>query len=231
MLARYEYNPGAVNRNTKAVAITQPVQYAVAHLQTYLNRLSKSTLKDGNDDDVDVTQFPLTGLIVSGQQPVDFNFLPKTDGDQAYLVYDSQTQKSDGTYYTPSATVDHTGPVSTLLLQSADVTDPALDVVTVVAEFQNTGTTAFRGKNGTIRPGTKFYLVGTVPFTMPEASQTEDYRKRVFTKHYTTVLNISLTSLKNAYNVLPDILAPRLELGIQLTPQWQASTPTNVEME
>ena len=50
----------------------------------------------------------------------------------------------------------------------------------------------------------------------------------MFTQDYTTTVNMRVTSLANAYNCMPDLLEPRLEIGVQLTTKWEQTTPTNI---
>jgi len=41
---------------------------------------------------------------------------------------------------------------------------------------------------------------------------------------------MKVESLEKAYNVLPDVLAPSLEVGIQVTRKWIQSTTTTVAL-
>ena len=50
------------------------------------------------------------------------------------------------------------------------------------------------------------------------------------TKDYTTTVGITFVSLAKAYNTVPDLLSPQLEVGVQLTPQWTLVTPTIVPL-
>ena len=99
--------------------------------------------------------------------------------------------------------------------------------MTVVVEFENQSNTTFRGVDGVIYPGTRFYLVGKVT---PTATPVEDHEKRVFTQDYTTTMQMTINSLANAYNILPNILSPRLELGIEIMP-WREAHGTNVPLD
>ena len=99
--------------------------------------------------------------------------------------------------------------------------------VPVALEFIN-NSVDFKGLNGIVLKGTKFYLVGEIdPEQFKEDSRTE-IRDRVFTQDYTTTLNIKVTGLEKAYNVVPNLLSPRLEMGIELVPKWVATTPDEV---
>lgn len=237
VLANYDQN-GVVDEGTKSVAINTPLQYGVACLSTKLSR-SPETFIDGDETrlkygvDWNDSSFPMTAVIVGGQYPVGFDFVPETyaaersDADLRY-VYDSQVRtrqtgsSTDYFYLTPS---EQTGSTNTLLLQSYEK-----GKVTVVLEFENRSDKKFRGKDGIVYPGTKFYLVGYVdPTVHPDAG---NYGNRVFTKDYVTTLTMTVgaNSFKNAYCVMPDLLAARMEIGVLLVPMWNAITPTNVEL-
>ena len=60
--------------------------------------------------------------------------------------------------------------------------------------------------------------------------QSEDYKNRAFTKNYITQGTVKISSLKQAYPYLPDLLDPRLEIAVKLVPEWIQSTTTNVPL-
>ena len=228
VLADYEYDNASVNGNTQAVAIKDPLQYGVAHLQIALKMTGTSVLKDarGNNvpvvDDTNSPNFPLTGIIVGGQLPVGFDFSPNTsypvysEGDVKF-IYDNQLP----TLYL-SSSADATEVTNTLVLQSYDH-----QKVPVLLEFINNSGVNFKGQDGIVYQGTKFYLAGEVDpadGTGGDASAVG----RVFTQDHTTTLNMKVTSLAKAYNVVPNLLSPRLELGIQLVPKWTSTTPEEI---
>lgn len=223
VLADYEYDNASVNGNTQAVAIKDPLQYGVAHLQIALKMTDTSVLKDARGINVPVgtENFPLTGIIVGGQLPVGFDFSPNTsypvysEGDVKF-IYDNQLP----TLYL-SSSADATEVTNTLVLQSYDH-----QKVPVLLEFINNSGVNFKGQDGIVYQGTKFYLAGEVDpadGTGGDASAVG----RVFTQDYTTTLNMKVTSLAKAYNVVPNLLAPRLELGIQLV-LWTSTTPEEI---
>ena len=229
----YEYQDNAaVTHNTRSVAIKEPLQYGVARLQVKLIKTA-STLEDAKGADIPVgaTSFPLTGIIVGGQMPVGFDFAPTTsypvysETDIVY-VYDNQV-KTNGTsgneYFYLSSAADATQMTNTLVLQSYDH-----KVVPVVLEFINNSGYDFEGLDGTVLKGTKFYLVALIdPATKSGDPQTV-IRDRVFTQDYTTILNMKVTGLAKAYNVVPNLLSSRLELGIELVSQWASTTPEEI---
>ena len=225
ILADYEYENGVVSPNTTSVAIKEPLQYGVAHAQIILKKTDSSSLTDagGTTIPVGTTNFPLTGVIIGGQLPVGYDFTPTT----AYPIYSEADMKFIYDNQLPtlnlSSSADANLIVNTLVLQTYDNKK-----VPVVLEFTNNSGMDFKGLDGIVMKGTKFYLVGEIdPEQFKDDSRTE-IRDRVFTQDYTTTLNIKVTGLEKAYNVVPNLLSPRLEMGIELTPKWVATTPDEV---
>ena len=217
-LDTYYTGSTAVNTNTKAVAVENPIQYGVGRLDLTLTTMS-ATLRDAKDEVVSntsMTTLPLTGVIIGGQHTVGFNMKPQgaqTDVDGRF-IYETNV---DNTNY---ATEGYK--TSTLVLQSYDN-----EKVPVILEFQNNTANSFTGKDGTVYPGTRFYLIAMID---PAGKGTGDYANRVFTQDYTTTMSMSVTSLAKAYTCMPDLLAPRLEIGVQVVTKWIQATTTNVEL-
>ena len=227
ILDKYEFTNGIVTSNTTAVAIKDPLQYAVARVVVKL-ATTDATLKDANNENITVgaTSFPLTGIIIGGQLPVGFDFKPTTtypvysESDMKY-IYDSQVKTDTDEYFYLSTS--ESAEINTLVLQSYDNKK-----VPVVLEFINNSGRDFAGLGGIVLQGTKFYLAGEVdPSDFSEDPRTE-IRDRVFTQDYTTTLNMKVTGLAKAYNVVPNLLSPRLELGIELVTKWVSTTPEEV---
>jgi len=224
ILADYEYADGVVSSNTTSVAIKEPLQYGVAHVQIKLKKTDNTYLTDagGREISVGLANFPLTGVIIGGQLPVGFDFTPTT----AYPIYSEADMKFIYDNQLPtlslSSSADAAQLINTLVLQSYDHKK-----VPVALEFTN-NSEDFKGLGGIVLKGTKFYLVGEIdPEQFKDDSRTE-IRDRVFTQDYTTTLNMKITGLEKAYNVVPNLLSPRLEMGIRLEPKWAATTPDEV---
>lgn len=243
--SQYQYQPGTVTIDTKSVAIHDPLQYAVGRLKmTMVAETTTETLKDAADISVPLTNpetnepsFPLTGVIVCNQHPVDFNFKPVlVNGVASHVddrfIYDSQVKKSDNTYCYLTTTEESDIP-STLVLQTYDTGEgndkKGSEEVTIVMEFLNQSGQAFEGKNCIIYPDTKFYLIGKVdPLEATSSTETPESKGRVFTQDHVTTVNTKVQSLANAYNVLPDLIGGRLELGVELVSSWVQAETTNV---
>ena len=225
----------AVTESTRAVALKDPVQYAVAHLQVNVQAkptaTGGTTFKDAADKDITIgtEKFPLTGVIVGGQKPLDFKFVPTTSIDaNVKFVYDSQvnTYDSENGTYAHYLSTSESETTNTLVLQSVDAED-----VTFILEFENKSGALFHGVNNEIiYPDTRFYMVGEIICANGSGGD-EKSTGRVFTKAYTTVVNATVGSLAEAYNVLPNILSSNLEIGVETTPQWIAATPSTVILE
>jgi hypothetical protein len=198
-------------------------------------------LKDKEGNDVSLknrenNSFKITGLIVSGQYPVNFDFTPKLDGaseDNEHFVYDSYLS-STPMYLTTSETSE-TSPFYTLVMQTHDYED-----VTIILELENNSGMDFVGENGTVYNGTKFYLAGKVELSKGklskgnasvDASEQDDVKSRVFTQDHTTEIRMQVSSLAKAYNVMPNIQSGRLEVGIKINLKWAQATPQTIEFE
>lgn len=224
VLADYEFANGLVSTNTQAVAIREPLQYGVARLQIKLKE-TDDYLQDSKGSYVEVgtDKFPLTGVLVGGQLPVGFDFKPTTtypiysEADIKY-IYDNQLPEL---YLSSSA--DATQMINSLVLQTYDNKK-----VPVVLEFINNSDKDFEGVDGTVYRGTKFYLAAEIDPATKSEDPNETIRDRVFTQDYTTTLNMKVTGLAKAYNVVPNLLSPRLELGVELVTKWAATTPEEV---
>lgn len=227
-----ETNPIQVEADTKTVAIADPLQYAVARLALKV-RAEYNDLKyregAGNtisingvdEEEAPINYFRLTGVIVSGQRLVNYQFKPASnlDSDMKF-VYDTQVGND---FYLTTTDFDNAKEFNTLLLQSCDGED-----VKVILEFEYTGTQEFKCLNGYVYPNTRFYLVGELKLDNATASEgmPEPDKHRVFTQDYTTSVEMTVKTLEKAYNVLPSILAKNLEIGVQTTPKWVAVKPT-----
>lgn len=245
---KYKNENAMVTGNTQGVAIRQPLQYAVGRLKMTMKAVTTTgKLKDAANQDVSLSyvenyttksSFPLTGVIICNQHPVGFDFKPvgeETHVDDAF-IFDSQVKRNN-TFCYLTATEEEIP--STLVLQSYDgkvVNEKTVgEEVTIILEFLNNSGQKFKGKGGVIYEGTKFYLIGKINPGDTNISAGDDVpdevRKRVFTQDYVTMISTKVETLANAYNVLPDLLGGRLEIGVQLTSNWIQAETTNVGLQ
>ena len=231
VLANEKFNKTAVTLNTRAVALAHPVQFAVAQLKVNIKAYS-GTLKDADNNDVTVgdNKFPLKGVVVCDQRPVNYRFEPKeveqgTVSDAEVLfIYDNQVKEN---CYLRSEGVWAEG-CSTMVLQSLKDEN-----VNIILEFENKSGAAFSCIDGMVYPDTRFYMIGRVEASVFKNDQNvnDENRGQVFTKDYITTVNMTVSSLAKAYNVPPNLLSPNLEIGVETTPQWEGATPTVIRLE
>ena len=231
VLGTYDAGFGEMDFSVHSVAIINPLSYAVGCLQVGLNVQSTLQdvagktiiLEDGTTENKDAS-FPLKAILISSQFAQGYDFTPKGEVDE-YIIYDPTIEGNismgGSIVPTPTTPSQYT---NTLVLQTKDNEN-----VRFALEFENNSGEDFEGINGKVFDGTKFYLVGTIEVPAL-VDQDTDFKKRVFTKNHITQGTVTISSLKDAYTYLPDLLDPRLEVGIQLVPNWIQVTTTNVPL-
>lgn len=224
-----QYNTGqrkfgpVVRKGAVSVAVNKPMQYGVALLKLNLNTTA-STLKDADDAEVTVSNqdFPMTAVIVAGQHKQSFDFTPQTGNE--YYVYDNMPLSDAGeTLAWITSLANTNNPSYTLLLQSLQAED-----VIICIEFQNNSSTTFKGETGYIVPGSKFYMLGTLTYGSGHGNQT--LVKSVFQQDYVTEVNLTINSLKKAFNCIPDLQDPQLEVGVEIDIDWILATPSEIPL-
>ena len=238
---------GAVSIETKSLAVEDQIQYAVARLD--LNVASAATLNDNDNVAFNPSQddFTVTGLLIGGQRKVDYLFNPIiSEGSPAtnvpvYTIWDNQV-RSNVKLSTTSALANRV-----LVLET-----PSTEKVKFAIEFRNDSGKDFKGKDGIVPAGCKFYLIGEIdPANVGTggtintyvrkhntvavdgtsvAKTTADNIDQVFVQDYVTIVNATVGSLQNAYNVIPDLRAPKLELGLSVNLTWEAANTYNVPL-
>ena len=236
-----------VKSNTRSVAILDPIQYAVGRLDMTVRGLvtttdgAKRIMYDRNGEAYDAAAgFEVTGVLIGGQKQVGFNFTPQ--GTTEKTIYDNIT-KSQSTTLTVKPRTDNSDPTSnqsgvnyTLALETAASTD-----IYVAVEFLNKGGD-FQGADGVIPAGCKFYLVGKLTpseGTQPTNPAPATTLNQVFKQDYKTIANFSIAQgtantantkgLAAAYNTVPDLRTPQLELGLSVDLTWQTGITFDVE--
>ena len=218
--------PLSVNSRTRAVAITSPIEYAVGRLDVGV-MTAASPLKDNShniqavatDVAVPAAGFPITGILVGGQKQVKFDFTTNTTATE-YTIYDKNMS-----YATMAATpsvmsTEHYN--HTLVLETA-----ANTIVRIAVEMvNNTGKDFYGVGNQLIPAGGKFYVVAQLDPT-GKVSATEN---KVFKQDYTTTAILTLQNLRNAYNTIPDLRTPKLELGFSVNLEWRTGDTYTVNL-
>lgn len=227
----------SVQPTTRSIAMRQNINYGVANLATTV-KCGAASLPDNTDLTVtDPSEFPgtvavpaagftVTGLLIGGQPTkVGFNFQPAASNDAfAYTIYDKNLTGIVAMNGVASA-VNYT-----IVLpndKGRGVADQSK--VNVAIELTNNSGVAFRGADGIIPAGGKFYLVGQLN---PDAKTIEGVTNpAVFMSDYKTTMNLNITSLKSAYNTIPDLRSTKLQLGLSVDLDWQAGLQFDVEIK
>ena len=221
----------SVTSQTGIVAIAKPLQYAVARLDVAVK--VKGAIADNPEILVDNAEvpnqitvgdntFPITGIFIAGQKDVDwkFNTIATTSDSKTYTIYDSQVS---GFMTTADTDVNRTLAFETT----------ANEPVYVAIEFQNNSDIDFvTGDKMRIVPvGCKFYLIGKLdPTAATGVTAPTNNHGKVFCQDQKTVVTFTVSDLKNAYNVIPDLASPQLEFSLSVL-QWKLSTPSSYSLQ
>lgn len=205
-----------VEANTQSVAMEQTVNYGVGRFDLKA-AFAAGEIMDGDNESVTLptTGFQLTGVLIGGQKNVGWNFAPVTGGTE-YTVYDAAVAAN--TYVNRTSALKN----RTLVLETAGASDP-FETVQFALEFVNNGSEAFQGVDGIVPVGGKFYLVGKITSNAKNP--------KVFQQDYYTTATVTINSLANAYNVVPDLRTPQLELGLSVELEWQEGLAADVTIE
>lgn len=225
----------SVQPTTRSIAMRQNINYGVANLATTVKcgaaSLADNTGLSVTDPSefagkvtVPTAGFPVTGLLIGGQPTkVGFNFQPTSTDAFDQTIYDNNL----------TGIVAKNGAASTAnytIVLSNDKGRTATDqnTVNVAIELTNNSGVAFRGADGIIPAGGKFYLVGKLE---PKTKALTGVDKpAVFMSDYKTTLNLTIKSLQNAYNTIPDLRSTKLQLGLSVDLDWQAGIQFDVEI-
>lgn len=219
--------PGA-----ESAALKDPLHYGVAMLEVNLGYAlspgNTQLLLDSQNNAVDVRNdhFPLTGIIIGEQKDQEFNFTPSMSG-VGYYVYDSEVNNGS----TPKAYIagQSSGltfqPVHTLVVPTEDRQD-----IHMALEFQNNSGADFYGANGNkVAAGSRFYLIATLEYDNAVNNSGETI-SAVFVRDHVTRVAFKVQSLSKAYNTIPELRDPQLEMGVVTKIEWVQSTPAEIPM-
>ena len=210
----------SVNSLTRAVAIQSPIQYAVARLDAQV-RLKAASMDDNSETvegiatPVDCSAgFPVSAILVGGQQQVKFDFTANTSATE-YTIYDkvmTSTQEAEpAAMVAPYSTTSYSAMNHTLVLENGT------GDVMIAIEMTNTTGVDFYGAGGQLVPaGGKFYVCAKL--LAEAATQTSGH---VFKQDFVTTAKLTLKDLKSAYNTIPDLRTPQLEIGFSVDLTWQ----------
>lgn len=233
----------SVTATTRGIALTNPVQYAVASLAVKV-KCASSTLADnakeyaedpttgGQEQTITVPAdgFKLTGVVIGGQpKTVGWDF-KNLAGDHLMNIYDNAVPADVTAKYGSESPINYTLVLEDLV--EAAVSDKTqASVVNIALEFENTSGQSFYGQDGLVPAGAKFYLVGQLNLNAQQGVTDTTGRTSVFSQDYTTTATFTISSLENAYNGIPDLRASKMKFGLAVDLTWQAGVSFDVEIE
>ncbi len=216
-----------VNATTRTIALKENIQYGVASLKLQV-QCATGSLKDKPDTKGGVNQvtvpsagFPVKGVLIGGQpEKVGFDFKPSIADETGFnkTVYDrtvaikAKVNVSDGVNYT-------------LVLPNEFNTH---QTVNIAIELENTSNVDFRGVDGIVPVGGRFYLIGKLdPNSITSQSKPVN---DVFVSDYETTATLTIKSLENAYNNIPDLRSTKMQLGLSVDLKWEDGLHFNVDL-
>lgn len=222
----------AVLATTRSIAMKDNVNYGVGNLALAV-KTGATTLSDREVGGVQRTitvgnqTFPITAIFIGGQpDKVDYNFAPSGE-TFTKTIYDKIEAGKYATYVNGNAPVCN----YTLVLPN---TKESPDAVQFAIELENNSGVEFIGHdNQIVYKGSKFYLVGKLDpnaatgVTKPDGSTVSN----VFESDYMTTAKVTINSLKDAYNVIPDLRATNLEFGLSVDLDWKRGFIFDVVIE
>lgn len=229
---------GPVQNSTRSIGLKDAVQYAVANMKLSV-KCKDAVLKDNaneqggekvtEDQDIDVpaSGYTVTGILVGGQpSQVGWDYLPNlTEEAFDYTVYDKDMNGEMKAKANEKSVYNYT-----LLLDNKALLGDQKQVY-VTIELTNDGKD-FYGKDGIVPAGGTFYLLGKLDMdNLGTSGNKPENVDHIFVKDYTTTVDLTIASLKNAYNCIPDLRSSLLSLGLAVDLTWQEGITFDVTIE
>lgn len=242
VLADRHFTQNKVRKGMTGLLVEKPLNYAVGRLDITVKG-GATPMQDGAGNTFDIPnnntneKFPLTGVIVTKQHPVGYNFQPNST--ERFMVYDRVVDDDIYIRYNTAMGTSHT-----LVLPSNDASkDEDVEKVTFILEFQNNSGEEMRGapiREGEahcrIPAGAKFYLIGEIdPSTVAEGDRPlkeDGTRSRaVFMSDHITKVNVTVKNFKDAYNIVPDLTDAMMTVSLNIQMNWEQATPKSFLFE
>lgn len=233
-------NREVISPSTTQIALNKTINYGVARLdvKAAIKTADGTTIPAGTvgGQQTKVTlanhNFIVKGILVGGlPDKLDWEMHPSEGDTYSKVVYDTRLDQAD--YELTSATApsyDGINPFMYCLLpETAECTSGNQDdpghTPNIALEIYNDGP-QFYGLNGNVVPeGGTFYLVGKLVYNNSVAEVT-----RVLQQDYNTTVNLTISSLAKAYNTVPDLINPRLELALAVDVEWKQGIVIDVTL-
>lgn len=228
-----------VTATTRAIALKNNIQYGVANLKlsAYCTAQKLSDATEGTQGstaktvNVPAVGFKITGVIIGGQPTqVGYNFLPADARSLTQHIYDKDVASTMCARYATNAT-DATVNYTMVLpnqLGGSNTEQP----VSFAIEFKNNSSVEFQGVDGVVPVNGKFYLVGKLDpnaqsgITNPGGIT----NPAVFMPDYQTTVTAKISTLKKAYNTIPDLRATNMQLGLSVDLTWTPGLTFDIDL-
>lgn len=227
-----------VTPTTRSIAMRQNINYGVASLNTTV-KCNAATLADNTsltvvdpneftgNVSVPIGGFPVTGLLIGGQPvEVKYDFQPTSSDVFDRTVYDRNLTSVFAKHGVASAKN-----YTIVLPNDLGRSETTQKTVNVAIELENKSGADFRGADGIVPNGGKFYLVGQLKPSEGTGGGTSITNPAVFMSDYQTTLTLNITSLKNAYNTIPDLRSTKLQFGLSVDLEWKTGLQFNVTLD
>lgn len=226
-----------VTQLTRKIALKDNINYGVAQLtMTFKCKAATLPAKPYTVNDVTTSQyipvgegFNVTGVLIGGQpKSVGYNFLPTSSENEFFTntVYDKNMPDGLKAKHNPSEKDIKTN--YTLLLSNKK-SGNSQDAVNFAVELTNNSGMDFRGADGIVPAGGTFYLIGKLDPSADKGVTFND-RTAVFEPDYRTTANVTISTLANAYNCIPDLRSTNLQLGLSVDLSWETGMSFDVEI-
>ena len=215
------------------VALYDQIQFAVGQL--LVNFMIEGNVS-GNEDspaNIDPSDILLKGILIGHQNEVGWNFLPtdyNTDATKA--AYDNTGAKNkkeldpDGTSNPPIFGTNEYAKMRMLALP----TEPG-QTIAIALELKNDSEKAFEGvNNGIVPPGATFYVTAKLSLDGKSVEGVDPEDLAVFMSDYVTTANLTLKSLENAENTVPNLDETQLEFALGVDLDWKPGIVFNVDI-
>lgn len=227
-----------VTATTRAIALKNNIQYGVANLKlsAYCTAQKLSDATTGSEGstaktvNVPAGGFKITGVIIGGQPTqVGYNFLPADAESLTRHIYDSDVPAGMCANYSASTPADPTVNYTMVLPNQLGSNEQP---VSFAIEFKNNSSVEFQGVDGVVPVNGKFYLVGKLDpnaqsgITNPGGIT----NPAVFMPDYQTTVTAKISTLKKAYNTIPDLRATNMQLGLSVDLTWTPGLTFDIDL-
>ena len=231
-----------ITPGTTKIALNKTINYGVARLdvKAAIKTADGTTIPAGEVEGTptQVTlanhNFVVKGILVGGlPDKLDWEMHPSAGDTYSKVVYDTRLDQAD--YKLTSATTPAFTSINPfmycLLPETADCSTGNAETLghtpNIALEILNDGP-QFYGLDGNLIPeGGTFYLVGKLTY---KADSGKAEVVRVLQQDYNTTANLTISSLAKAYNTVPDLINPRLELALAIDIDWKAGLILDVPL-